>query len=437
MVSALTLAHVVGHGSGPIPRTYALIAGATALYASFDALRLRWQERRFDQRRVWRPLPGTLSPVVDHPLLRRTLRLLGLASAVLTLTVLTTGYGGTELGLGMVFVLFWVGLVPASLLLGPVWRLMNPLRAVHQAVCALTRVAPEEGLRRLPARVGVWPAVVGLFCFGWLELAAPARDSTATVLLWLWVYGAVQLVAATVFGSRWFARGDAFEVYSSLLAAMSPLGRSADGDRRLVLRNPFNGLAGVRDEPGLSALVSVMLSLTAFDSLANTGAWRAVSEGLPQSPVRTAGLLATALTMLGLLRLSETAARLLSRGAPWHSGLMAPSLVPVAVGYVMAHYASVLLLELQRFVDVFFVSGEPAAAHHGGAEAAAYAVPAAVFIALFQVVAVVTGHVFGVIAAHDSAVGALPPGRKVLPQIPLFVVMIGLTLGGLSLLLSA
>ncbi|WP_030861552.1 hypothetical protein [Streptomyces sp. NRRL S-37] len=437
MVPSLTLAHVVGHGSGPIPRTYALIAGVTALYASFEALRLRWQEPRFDERRVWRGFPEPLSLTADHPLLRRTLRVVGAALALLTLTVLTTGYGGHDLGIGMIYVLFWVGLVPASLLLGPVWRLLNPLRSVHEVVCALTRVPPDAGLRRLPERVGVWPAAVGLLCFGWLELAAPGRGSASAVLLWLWVYGAVQLIAATMYGSRWFERGDTFEVYSSLIAAMSPLGRSHDGSRRLVLRNPFNGLAGVREQPGLTALVSVMLALTAFDSFANTGAWRAVSDGLPTSPARTAGLLGTALLMLGLLRLSAWTARHLSRGASWGAGLMAPSLVPVAVGYVFAHYASVLMVEAQRFVDVFFVSGEPLTVHHGDATVVAYALPSAIVLSLLQVVSVVAGHVFGVIAAHDSAVGALPSGRRVLPQVPLFVVMIALTLGGLTLLLAA
>ena len=431
----VTLAHLVGHGSGPIPRSYALIAGTTALYASFDALRLRRPEPHFDAHRVWRTLPVLVQRIADHPLLRRTLRIVGAALTFLTLTVLTTGYGGAEMGLGMVFVLFWVGIVPASLLLGPIWRLINPLRSAHEVICVLVRVDPEQGLRPLPERLGRWPSAAGLLAFGWLELAAPARTSAMTVLLWLWVYGAVQLIAATVYGSRWFEHGDAFEAYSSLIATMSPVGRSRD-DRSLVLRNPFDGLAAVRGDPGLTVLVSVMLALTAFDSFANTGAWRTVSDGLPESPTRTAGLLAAVLLILGLLRVSGWAAGRLSRGASWDSGLMAPSLVPVCVGYVVAHYASALIIEVQRFFDVLFVSGEPLTAHHGGAETAAYALPAAVFLSLLQVVAVVTGHVFGVIAAHDSAVGALPSGRKVLPQVPLFATMVGFTLGGLTLLLN-
>ncbi|MFB6891020.1 hypothetical protein ACFCX4_17125 [Kitasatospora sp. NPDC056327] len=446
-----SLAHLVGHGSGPIPRTLALIAGTTALYASFDALRLRWHEPRFDARRSWRTLPAALTRVVDHPMTRRTLQTWGAALAFLTLAVLTNGYGGEDLGLGMVFVLFWVGLVPASLLLGPVWRLVNPLRSLHALLCAALRVPPTEGLRPLPAHLGRRPAALGLLAFGWLELAAPGRDSAGTVLVWLWLYAAVQLICATVYGDRWFEHGDAFEVYSTLLAAMSPLGRAAGpdtaagpagdrpgkGGRPLVLRNPFDALASVRPGPGLEVLVSVLLALTAFDGFANTGLWRSLAEGLPQSPVRTAGLLAAVAVMLGLLRLSGWAARRLSPGTGWSSAAMAPSLLPVAAGYVLAHYASVLVTEVQRFADVFLVTGEPAAVHHGGAAATAYALPAALVVSLFQVAFVVTGHVVAVVAAHDGAVGALPARRRVLPQVPLFAAMLALTLGALTLLLNA
>ncbi|MDX2561412.1 hypothetical protein PV371_17345 [Streptomyces sp. TX20-6-3] len=429
------LAHVVGHRDGPIPLSYALVAGTTALYASFDALRLRWHERRFDARRVWRAVPRFTQRLCDHPLLRRTLRLFGLALTVLTLTVLTTGYGGKELGPGMVFVLFWVGLVPASLLFGPVWRLLNPLRTVHELLALLLRTDPDKGIRPLPERLGHWPAAAGLLAFAWLELAAPARGSASTVLLGLWLYAAVQLTAAAVYGSRWFERGDAFEAYSSLIASLSPLGRSP-ADRRLVLRNPFNGLSAVRAGPGLTATVAVMLAATGFDSLANLGWWKQLTQGAPEPLARSAGLLATVLFVLGLLWVSGRASGRLSRDGSWTAALMAPSLIPIAIGYVIAHYSSVLVLEVQRFVDVFFVSGEHGSTHDGGMEAASYVVPGATLMSLVQVTAVVTGHVLGVVSAHDSAVGVLPRDRKVLPQVPLFAGMIGLTLGGLALLYS-
>ena len=73
----------------------------------------------------------------------------------------------------VVYVLLWVGIVPASLLVGPAWRLVNPLRTVHRLIAALLRTPPTDGARSLPARLGWWPAAAGLLAFTWLELAAP------------------------------------------------------------------------------------------------------------------------------------------------------------------------------------------------------------------------------------------------------------------------
>ncbi|NGN69410.1 hypothetical protein G5C51_36670, partial [Streptomyces sp. A7024] len=53
-----------------------------------------------------------------------------------------------------------------------------------------------------------------------------------------------------------------------------------------------------------------------------------------------------------------------------------------------------------------------------------------------QVAAVVTGHVLGVIAAHDRSVRLFPPHRAVAGQLPLLILMICYTVAGLALLLA-
>ena len=50
---------------------------------------------------------------------------------------------------GLVYVVFWVGLIPASLLFGPIWKLLNPLRTIHLALFRLLRVDPAEPPLRL------------------------------------------------------------------------------------------------------------------------------------------------------------------------------------------------------------------------------------------------------------------------------------------------
>ena len=58
-------------------------------------------------------------------------------------------------------------------------------------------------------------------------------------------------------------------------------------------------------------------------------------------------------------------------------------------------------------------------------------------LAVVKVLGVVTGHVLGVIAAHDRAIGLLPRRDQLTGQLPLLFAMVGFTAGGLWLLLAA
>ena len=58
------------------------------------------------------------------------------------------------------------------------------------------------------------------------------------------------------------------------------------------------------------------------------------------------------------------------------------------------------------------------------------------FLASTKVFSIVGGHVLGVIAAHDRAMKLLPRRDQLTGQLPLLVVMVGFTIGGLYLLLT-
>ena len=70
--------------------------------------------------------------------------------------------------LGTFYVILWVGLVPASLLLGPVFRAISPARTISMLFAKISGVPEGEGLYVYPARLGYWPAAAGLFAFVWL-----------------------------------------------------------------------------------------------------------------------------------------------------------------------------------------------------------------------------------------------------------------------------
>ncbi|MER5763089.1 hypothetical protein [Streptomyces sp. NPDC002082] len=476
----MTLAHGIGSQHDlPISPFYAFAGAFTALFVSFLALGLLWSASRFRGDRSGVALPAGLQRVADAPATRTALRGLGLAASLAVLLYLLLGPDdpARNPAPGAVYVLLWVGLVPASLLLGPVWRLLNPLRTLHRLLARLagrlrtarpaTAVAagaastaarssrsprppaphlaavpdspgvepphpsaprPEPRSHRpLPARLGQWPAAAGLFAFTWLELVSPDPASTTTLLIALTGYAAVQLLFAARYGERWFADGDAFEAYSALLARLSPLGRRSDG--RLVLRNPFHGLDATPERPGLVATVCVLLGSTAYDGFSDNPSWINAIQTSPlgRTPAATLGLAGAIALVAALYCLCAAVTRLVCGPHPGPLTAFAHSLVPIALGYLVAHYFSLLVTEGPRTVIMAVGTDnapEPLSPLGPGG------------LAALQVIAVVTGHVLGVIAAHDRSVRLFPPAKAVAGQLPLLALMITYTVGGLSLLLN-
>lgn len=469
----LVLAHGIGGRRDlPIPFGYVLVGGGLAVLVSFTALLWLWPVSRLRGDLAGRALPRWVTTAADAPETRWALRLLGLALTAFTAVAALFGKNDDlNPTASFVYVLFWVGLVPVSLLLGPVWRLLNPLRTVHGAVYAALGRDPRDGLRPLPPAIGYWPAAASLLAFTWLELAAPNRDSTTTLVIWFGLYSLVHLGGATLYGSRWFDRGDGFEVYSTLAAHLAPFGRRRT-DGLLVVRDPLDGLDALTAAPGLVATVSVLFGSTAFDGASASTTWVDHAQSGPLSPdtANALGLLATvvlvALTFTGALRLAGRITGT-AQGGPGPSAApagerpdpaatsrrdlpataaggrelparFAHSLVPIAVGYVVAHYFSYLVFNGQQ---AFILASDPlvtgADLFGTGGEHVNYTVISVTTIALVQVFGVVIGHVLATVAAHDRAVRLFPRRAAVLGQLPLLALMVGYTLGGLLLLFSS
>lgn len=434
---------VLAHGIGsradlPVPLSLALWGAGLTVVLSFLALVLLWRTPRLAGDTAGRPLPGAVQAVVDSPLVQGAARAVVLALTLLVVAVALVGPPSPNDNLApyALYVTLWVGLIPVSLLLGPVWKYVNPLRTLHAGLLRITGPAPAE--RRLPS-LGYWPAAVALLAFVWLELVLPGRAEPRTVGVFLVLYGVAQLVGGLWFGQGWYARADAFEVWSTLLGRLSVFGRRTDGV--LVVRSPLDGMDGLRNEPGLTAVVMVLLGSTGFDGLSRTQFWQA---GPGQDAYLTAvpgtiGLLA----MIALATVLYCGAALLAgvlTGGPLgeQPGRYAHSLVPIAAGYAIAHYFSLLLLDGQATwilasnpfgqdgVDLFGTYGN----------AVDYTVVSPRTIANVQVAAVVLGHVLGVVLAHDRAVRA-GHRRATTGQLPLVAVMVVFTVGGLALLLSS
>ncbi|MFY1676357.1 MULTISPECIES: hypothetical protein [unclassified Streptomyces] len=431
----MTLAARLAHGVGsrhdlPVSAFHAYAGAFAALLFSFLALGLLWPESRYRGDHPGRPLPAALGRAADSAVLRRLLRAAGLLAAAAVLLHLWFGAGDPDRNPapGAVYVLLWCGLIPASLLLGPVWSLLNPLRTLHALACRILR-RPGEGARPdLARRLGHWPAAAGLLVFTWLELASPDPTSPLVLSTFLLGYAAVQLTGAAVCGRGWFERCDAFEVYSALLGRLSPLGRAPNG--RLVLRGPLHRLAGTPPVPGLVAAVCVLLGGTMYDGVSGTPSWTAALQTSPlgRTGTATVGLLATTAGVALLYLAAAGAVGLIAGPVARPVAAFAHSLVPIVAGYLVAHYFTLLTTEGPRTVALAFGGDGGSAAPDpplspGG-------------VATLQVTAVVLGHVLGVVAAHDRAVRSLPPSRAVAGGVPLLMAMVCYTLGGIRLLVA-
>lgn len=440
--NAWLLAHgITGRQDLPIPLAFAVTGAAVAVLISFVAMALLWKTSRLRGEAAGRPLPLGLQRAADSTPLRMSLRVFVLLATAFVGVAAARGPQDTLINptAGMVYVFFWVGLVPLSLLFGPAWKLVNPLRTVHLVLARIVGVHPDQELVRLPSWIGHWPAAVGLLAFTWLELVYPAGNHPRVLLIFFGLYGTVHLFATGLFGAGWLARADAFEVYSSLIGRLAPVGRRSDG--QLVLRNPFDGLDGIRLEPGLVAVVCVLLGSTAYDGFSRSVFWADIArlELLSGTAVATFAFLAAILLVAALyVSCTVLATKLGTRGRLALPQQFAHSLVPIAVGYLVAHYFSLLVFGSQQTVVLASDPLDTGADLFGAAGLQVnFSLVSPTTIAVVQVVAVVTGHILGVVATHDRAARLFPRRQAVAGQVPLLVLMVSYTVGGLSLLFVA
>jgi len=438
------VAHGVGTRSDlPLPTPLAAIGAGLVVLVSFGVLAVLWRRPRLN-RDAGIPLPRRLSKVADASVTRIVLQTVTLALALLVCVIGFLGPADLMRNLApwVLFVTFWVGLVPASLLFGPVWRVLNPLRLTHAALAAMLRVDPERGVRRLPERVGYWPAAASLACFGWFELIYPRHAAPLPTATFITLYAAVHTSAAVIFGRRWFERGDGFEVYSTLLGTLAPLGRR-HRDRAVVLRNPLHGMEAMPGGPGLIGVVVALVGTTVYDGLSSTiWWWRTLPPGrLASNAGLVCSMLLIALVFLLGTR-SLTTPRIATTGpgtvsAGPRPGAFAHTLVPIAAGYALAHYFSLLVFDGQQTFILAsdpFASGLDLLGTAGGS--INYSVVSTSTIAAVQVTAIVVGHLVAAVGAHDRAVRLLPGNTAVRTQFPLVAAMVALTMGAIGLVFA-
>jgi hypothetical protein len=437
----ITLAHGIGGAKDlPIPPELAIIGAVAALTVSFTVLAIAWRAPRYDESTTGRPAPAWLSRIVDSTAFRVALRVLGML--IFTYAAVAAVFGPNLLTnpiFGIFYVWWWIGLVVFSVLFGPVWKAISPVRTINLAFARLTGSDPEAGVFQYPARLGYWPAAIGLFAFVWMELVYPFSTDLGPVRLWCAIYVALMLLGGALFGSGFYERGDPFEVYSSLVAKLSVWGRR---EGRLVIRSPLANLDTTRAAPGLLAVLSVLFGSTAFDSFKDSSFWvRFTQESSVSTNILNNLALLTFCVGVGLIFFVGCVTTGVGPGTRRVElpNKFAHSVIPIVVGYIVAHYATYFVeYGQQTLIQASDPFGDGSNLLGTADLTVNYWLSFhPTFLAVLKVLAVVIGHVLGVIAAHERAIELLPKRHQLVGQLPLLFAMIAFTVFGLYLLFAA
>lgn len=421
--------------SAPLPIVVYVAGAALAVAMSFLFVSLR-DRRGTPSRAVSRPreVPGWL---------RWVLRALGLIGWLWIMA--QAFFGGSDpaadIGQILLWIYGWVGVALISALIGPIWGWLDPFSTMHLLLVGAGRRlgllwTPDdeeedgedggEAEDRYPARLGRWPAVVGFIVVVWLELVVFVTGGRTLALLLL-AYTLITLAGMSWFGrSTWRNNVEIFSVWFNVLGRLAPFALVSEPEDNRVARRPFaSGLFAMPWTVAELVLVALATAAIIYDGLSQTRLYfdlfgRLDLFGLPPVVLNTLILAGWLALVVGLV--FAVARRIGING-------LGAGLLPVAVGYLIAHYFLALIFDGQRIVIALndpLVRGDSLLPYPLSNMTDPWAFLPASIIWTVQLAAVVGGHVLGAWAGH-AALADTRQGARMANQLPLAALMVAFT----------
>jgi hypothetical protein len=461
VIAALTAFGVMpasAHGFGrryelPLPLSLYLFGAAAVVALSFVVFGLFVRGGKPRAHAQTDLLGSRIGGMFAHPAVVWALRLavLGLFLATIMAGLFGDANPYRNIAPTLVWIIWWVGLAYVQAFLGDVWSLINPWRTAFDAADSVHRHiggASEFGWRRpYPQALGVWPACILLLAFCWTELVYPNAAVPAHIAWLAIAYSVLTWTGMLVFGrDEWLRHCEVFSLVFGTFARFAP---TDVRDGRLLLRLPGAGLLDDRPKPtSMMAFVLLLLATILYDGLIGTGEWAELESALRSylpgagdtqgMVIRTVGLVIFSGLFLGAYLGICTVMSWVASGrfaSLQIARSFALTLVPIAIGYHMAHYLALLLVQGQYVIPLI---SDPFGYGWNLFATAGYRVDIAVVGARLAwyvaVAAIVTGHVIAVYLAHVRALHLFAPhGVALATQVPLTALMVLYTFVGLSI----
>jgi hypothetical protein len=309
-----------------------------------------------------------------------------------------------------------VGLL--AVLFGSPWRTLAPWRTLHEGLSALE--GEFLALLDYPDWLGDWPALVGFLALvGVAENLTAVPDSPRSTAALLAGYALLMLLGGVLFGRAWFRRADPLAVLYRLFGRIAPIRISGD---EVDLRPPWRGCLPPVRSLALAAFVVASVYTVSFDGFTETPEYQTLlfsaRDATGLGPVVSVPLyLGGFLAFLAVFALVVVLTRRVAGAGESRretARALAPTVVPIAVAYEVAHNYHFVLQQSARLLEVL-----------GGPELDLLwwlSLPA--FWAT-QVLLVVAGHLVAVVATHYVALER--SDRVDRAQLPLTALMVGYT----------
>lgn len=433
--------------SAPIPLS-AFYAGAAATVV-LSAAWLAWNTER---------IPTGAVPL--FPISARFTRVVYIVTrfgfSLLVVLAIAEGLLGRQMAAENVATLFvwpvWLtGIALVAIVLGSPWLVLSPWRGLHKLFERIE--GGTIGLRRYPDWLGVWPALAGFVLVvglvGNLMLLPRSPAQTAGLVA---LYAVLMVAGGLTFGTSWFRHADFFEVLYGQYGRVAFFQASVERNTAwtLSLRTPWQGCTTTARRPGIVPFVVAMVYTASFDGFTNTPEYQSIRsasrDALPATlephtgiTLYFVGLLAFVVTYLAAMGVVEHVGE--SGGETLETArAFAPTVIPIAAAYEIAHNYIYVLRSLDRLVDAVLIAVDVpgfsiwAVLPTLPAIDVSLPVPVLGILAIpafwaSQVVLIVVGHVVAVVAAHAVAIDR--SGTVDRAPFPLVLVMVAYT--GISL----
>ena len=438
----------------PLPLNLYLGAAAATVVLSFVILVCTYRSTVHSNSRIL-PLK-TWNPKLS--VLRALRVLLGCFSiGVLTLLV-SAGLWGDQSPLKnitpvTVWVIWWVGFVYFTALIGNLWPLINPWNAIGWGIERFTK--RKMGILTFPSSLDCWPALVLFLTFAWLELIWSGGEKPKLLAIIILSYSLFCLAGMLVYGrDSWRQKIEIFSIIFNIFGRFAPI-NMCFRNGELHLRRYGEGLFS-RKPLSFSMMIFVLtlLATVSFDGFMETPTWSTINHlifstselsfillplnkifGDLEPVIETVGLLIfpSFFTLIYLITCSITS---------WfyqRSNIVADhtkspfilarwlvlSLVPIAVAYHIAHYLSYFLIAGQLFIalisDPFGIGWNLFNTANRKINIGIINAKAVWHISIFVIV---VGHVIAVYLSHRILVRLFPKQRNAwLPHIPMTTLM--------------